>query len=160
MDFLAHYLWSYAIYFSRKRAALIALVGVAPDAISFGPHLVYSLLSTGLQLGPPANIPDYVHVLYQLTHSLVIFLAAAGIAYAVTRRFPWILGPWGIHILIDIPTHTEAFFPTPFLWPLSSYTVSGISWAAPWFMVANYAALLAAFSYLVGRRYAQRKASL
>jgi hypothetical protein len=57
---------------------------------------------------------------------------------------------WVFHILIDIPTHTLRFFPTPFLWPISSYCASGISWANRWFLLANYSAL-AIVSFLLWR---------
>lgn len=55
------------------------------------------------------------------------------------------MSAWAIHILIDIPTHSDKFFPTQFLWPLSNYKFYGIIWATPWFMIINYGALVIAF---------------
>lgn len=49
---------------------------------------------------------------------------------------------WGVHILVDIPTHSYRFYPTPFLWPLSGWKFNGFSWGTPWFIVVNYGALL------------------
>ncbi len=63
------------------------------------------------------------------------------------RRFPYELLGWLLHILIDIPTHSYSFYPTPFLWPISQYKFDGISWGTPWFMIVNYSSL--AISYLV-----------
>lgn len=60
----------------------------------------------------------------------------------------WALGAWGLHILTDIPTHRRAFFPTPFLWPFSNYTVDAISWANPWFFFANLVALAVVYVVL------------
>jgi hypothetical protein len=44
---------------------------------------------------------------------------------------------WLLHILVDIPTHSTRFFPTPFLWPISSYEFSGIGWANPMIFIPN-----------------------
>ena len=50
---------------------------------------------------------------------------------------------WALHILIDIPTHVLAFFPTPFLFPISEYRFSyGIQWSNIYFMIINYTLLL------------------
>lgn len=57
------------------------------------------------------------------------------------RRVPWAVGGWLLHILMDIPTHPASFYPTSFLWPLSSMRLGGISWATPWFLIVGYAAL-------------------
>ena len=54
---------------------------------------------------------------------------------------------WALHILIDILTH-KAIFAVHFLWPLSDYGFNGIRWENRWFMALNYAALLAAFTWL------------
>jgi hypothetical protein len=45
---------------------------------------------------------------------------------------------------MDIPTHSERF-PTPFLWPLSSYRIIGISWRQGWFMALDVSALAVVF---------------
>jgi hypothetical protein len=49
---------------------------------------------------------------------------------------------WALHILIDIPSHTIGFYPTPFLFPISEYRFPyGVSWANTWYMIINYTAL-------------------
>jgi len=48
----------------------------------------------------------------------------------------------------DIPTHTESYFPTPFLWPLPTPFVNGIPWSTPWAMLANYAGTIVVYSTL------------
>ena len=58
-----------------------------------------------------------------------------------TKKNPWEILGWPLHILIDIPTHTYQFYPTPFLWPISTYKFDGISWGTPWFMIVNYSSL-------------------
>jgi hypothetical protein len=51
--------------------------------------------------------------------------------------------------LLDIPSHSRAFFPTPFLWPLSKVTFDGVDWTTPRVMVANYVALAIVYALLV-----------
>jgi membrane-bound metal-dependent hydrolase YbcI (DUF457 family) len=76
-------------------------------------------------------IPQFVHVLYNFTHSLIIFAFIFGLVWFFYRKPFLPLLAWGLHILIDIPTHSAAFFPTPFLWPVSDFMVNGISWGQP-----------------------------
>jgi hypothetical protein len=60
----------------------------------------------------------------------------------------WAMLGWLVHILIDIPTHSYQFYPTPFLWPLSSWKFNGISWGQKWFMIANYSTIVIAYAAL------------
>ena len=39
--------------------------------------------------------------------------------------------PWYSNILLDIPTHTLQFFPTPVFYPLSDFGVDGTRWSDP-----------------------------
>ncbi len=73
---------------------------------------------------------------------LIIFVAVFAIVWFLLRRPVWELGGWFLHILIDIPTHSYKFFPTPFLWPVSDLKIDGISWGTQWFMILNYGSLL------------------
>ena len=38
-------------------------------------------------------------------------------------------GTWALHILIDIPTHSQRRWGPQFLWPLLGVAVDGLSWA-------------------------------
>ena len=156
MDIFAHYLWSYGIFFKEKKAWLLGIIGILPDLISFGPHFMYSIFN-GFKFGPPINIPDYIHDLYNFTHSFIMFLVLFFIFYLFLKKKSIYLIPWGIHILMDIPTHTQRFFATPFLWPVSSFTVSGVSWATSWFMIANYSLIFALFLYRFIQKYKKKK---
>lgn len=151
MDIFAHWLWTYALYFKNKYRFLAAFFGILPDMLSFGPFFLYNMLSNGLRLGKPeiSSIPEFVFVGYNFTHSLVIFLIIVGVIYFITRNIPIVLGGWLFHIIIDIPTHTRGFFPTPFLWPLSEFKISGISWADPIFLTVNYLLLFFIYVYLL-----------
>ncbi len=95
-----------------------------------------------------------VALLYGLSHSLVIFLVIAGIIilswkfFQKPGRLPWEMGGWLFHILLDIPTHTYRFFPTPLFWPLAGWKFDGFSWANPVFLIINYSAIAAVYTIL------------
>lgn len=93
--------------------------------------------------------------LYNISHSIIIFFLLFGIIYLIFKRPVWEMLGALIHILCDIPTHSYAFFPTPFLWPLSDFKVDGFSWGTPWFMVLNYSLLLLAYTLLARKKRRQ-----
>lgn len=156
MDIFAHGLWTAAAAKSlsrpsrRLRTGWAAFFGVAPDLFSFGIYTagaVFGLTRIPFEYhAEPVQyaglVPAYIQTLYHYTHSFIIFAIVFGLVWLIRRRPFWELGGWGLHILIDIPTHSSRFFPTPFLWPISDFTVNGISWGNPWFMAVNYSALL------------------
>lgn len=153
MDIFAHGLWAYAIYHRSKHKWLATFFGMMPDLIAFGFFFISYWITNGFNFSKPGfsgNIPEYVFVGYNFTHSIIIFLIIIGIVYYVTRKIPWYIGGWLLHILIDIPTHKVAgYFPTPFLWPLSNFKVGGISWHDPKFMIINYGTLFFVYVYIL-----------
>jgi hypothetical protein len=151
MDILAHFLWTLAIYWQHPKRYLAAVIGFLPDILSFGPHMIYSIISGTLQFGKPELhvIPQWVFLLYDITHSIVIFAVGAALLWYFAREWFWLSWGWALHIVIDLPTHTAEFFPTPLLWPISGFTLSGISWATGWFMIANYISLAAVYVWLI-----------
>jgi len=162
VDVLAHGLWGGAGFLGGRRKVFFAafILGMAPDLLSFGLfHLTHpqwiSQRILGEVSGPPSIsiLPDFVFHAYNLTHSLVVWSVLFGLIWVWRRHPQWVFLAWGLHILCDIPTHSSAYFPTPFLWPLPTPYVQGISWATSWFMATNYTALLLAYiALLVHRR--------
>lgn len=171
MDIFAHGLWAGAAYKAAKketnkslRISFAVFFGIFPDLFAFAPAFIY-LLYQAIFLGEGFSsfrqhadiesstvahqVPlfDLSNSLYNFSHSLIIFLAVFCLAWIFCRRPIWELGGWLMHILIDIPTHSYNFFPTPFLWPLSDFKINGISWGMHWFMILNYGSLL--FLYVV-----------
>jgi membrane-bound metal-dependent hydrolase YbcI (DUF457 family) len=90
--------------------------------------------------------------LYNVSHSLIIFLLIFGIAYLIFKKPLWILGGWLLHIVVDIPTHSYQFYPTPILWPLSSYKFNGFAWANEWLLIADVVLLAAVYFFLFRKR--------
>ena len=87
-------------------------------------------------------------LLYSLSHSLVIFAIVIISIYIIKRKVLYVLLGWGLHIILDILTHTKEFFPTPFLYPLSNFLINGITWRQNWFLITNYIVLTTIFTYL------------
>ena len=90
------------------------------------------------------------HLLYDISHSLIIFFLVVVVLFIIFRKVILELSGWLLHILIDIPTHSYRFYPTPFLWPISGIKFNGLSWATPWFIIINYSAII--FVYLILRK--------
>lgn len=161
MDIFAHGLWAAAAArgVNRKAARRIrtgwaAFFGMFPDLFAFSVPvclMLWARLTGGADAVPAGrHLPHFelAWQLYQISHSLFTFAAVFGLAWLVARRPVLELLGWLLHILIDIPTHTLRFFPTPFLWPVCSYVFSGISWANRWFLLSNYGALLIVYILL------------
>jgi hypothetical protein len=148
VDTFAHALWSWIIFrnylFTNKEVWLAVFFGVAPDLFSWTIYLFYNLITNGFKIGKPAleAIPNWIFTLYGITHSLFVFAFVALACFIALKHVPIYLWAWLIHILIDIPTHSRDFLPTPFLWPLSSWHFPGISWGTPVIMIINWAGIL------------------
>lgn len=172
MDILAHALWALILgkglsrqLKQRVNLRWITFWGIFPDLFAFALYTIFSLVNSG-SLHPPhtlaAATPETLEIiqisnlLYQGSHSLIIFLVLFFLVWEVLillsrnargpqpilESFPVILLGWGLHILMDIPTHSKTFYPTPFLWPFSEWTFNGFSWGQPWFMIVNYSLII------------------
>ncbi len=165
MDIFSHGLWG-SISFGRKnrRSFWISFFfGMFPDLVSFGYYFL------GVFLGwyyhpsfsgghpPPEAIPQIIHTLYQWSHSLVIFTVVFAFMWLLFRRPVYEMLAWPLHIIFDIFTHTERFFPTPFLWPISDYHLSIINWSDPRVFIPNVLLLLLLYLwFFVARPRAKR----
>lgn len=82
VDIVSHGFWG-TIAFGRRTGRsfwLAFMVGIAPDVFSFGILTMAGMLGLSeppdFSHGtlPESSIPQYVHHLYNITHSLVVFL--------------------------------------------------------------------------------------
>ncbi|GEM_PF-144591 len=174
MDIVAHGLWAATASEAAKgkgtpvRTGWAFFWGVFPDLFAFALPLTWIggsfLLGNisfaeiphphGAYAGDPttASLMLLAETLYQYSHSAIIFLVIFFCVRMFTGRYRFELGGWGLHILMDIPTHSRAFYPTPVFWPISNWTFDGISWATPWFLITNYALLCALLLFLKYKR--------
>ncbi|MEK7546745.1 MAG: metal-dependent hydrolase [Patescibacteria group bacterium] len=90
--------------------------------------------------------------LYNISHSMVVFFVVIALViifrkfFLKKNRIPWEMGGWFLHIALDVPTHSYAFYPTPVFWPIAGWKFQGYAWANPLFIVVNYTALIIAYS--------------
>jgi hypothetical protein len=174
MDVFAHGLWAGAAsktanikIFQKKplKTWKTVVFGVFPDVFAFAPAFIYMFASyifpsipkmyhpgPGGQVEPATEnaliISNLTHNLYNLSHSLIIFFLIFGLIWLIFHRPIWEMGAWLLHILMDIPSHSYDFYPTPFLWPVSDFKVNGVHWGTPWFMIINYSLIILAYIIL------------
>lgn len=165
MDIVSHGLWGAVAFGRRNRSSfwLAFVIGLAPDLLSFG------VLWTAVVLGlaekpdfshgtpPESSIPQYVHHLYNVTHSFIIFLVVFLLIWSLLKRPLRELGAWGLHVLVDVPTHSYAFFPTPILWPLFKWKFDGWQWTTPTILVPNFVLLAMVYAWYLSTPYRNRK---
>src|SRR3989338_8232732 len=155
MDVLSHGLCGGVAFGQKNKKSFWTsfAFGVGPDLLSFGIFSVMNIL--GLVSGPdwsngppdPHTIPQYVNMLYNITHSFVIFTVVFLLVLWIRKKPMYEMFAWPLHILFDLPTHSTQFFPTPFLWPLGEYRVDGIPWSHPWIFFPNWIFLIVLYLY-------------
>lgn len=142
VDTFSHGLWTYIIFnsfLSGKFLWLAIFFGMAPDLFSWTIYALYKLIKDRKFGRPNLNkIPQWVFTLYGLTHSIFSILLVFIIVYLINGNVPIFLLAWPIHVLIDIPTHSGKFLPTPFLWPIFEWKFPGISWGEPWLFALDW----------------------
>jgi len=154
VDTIAHGLLSFIIFRKFKPLKYIWLAiffGVLPDLSSWTIYLTYGLFTGSFAHAGPtqlSSIPNWVFTLYGISHSLIVFGIVALAIFTVKRHIPGYLFAWPIHILIDIPTHSREFLPTPFLWPISDWAFPGIGWGNPYIFFTYWILILLFLIYI------------
>jgi len=161
MDIVAHALWTTAAATTARRRmgrplhlGWAVFWGVFPDVFSFAIpatlRIWWYVSGASQSLMPDAHTThhfQFVWRLYDCSHSLLVFAATFGFVWLLFGRPVLELFGWGLHILIDIPTHQGIFAPH-FLWPLSNYRFEGIRWESHWFQSVNYGVLMVVLVWL------------
>lgn len=143
MDIVSHWLrWWLAFGRKSKKEYFSAVAWwIMPDLFSFGIFTVSTVLwfnsKVDFSKQDMNQIPDYVHILYNITHSIIIWIIVFLLLRIIFRKPIKSVFAWLLHILIDIPTHSIAFFATPFLWPISSLKIDWISRGTPMIFFTN-----------------------
>ncbi|MCP4685000.1 MAG: hypothetical protein GY867_06060 [bacterium] len=138
---------------------------MTPDVLTEGLLMVPYLLGIGgmpgWESGHP-NITDhqaFAQTPYNVPHSLVLFAGVLVLLSVTAIRWWWVVAPWGLHILIDIPIHSLALFPTPFLWPVSDFRIDGVGWDHPAVWVVDVTLLLAAYALWLHSKFRHSRGS-
>lgn len=128
--------------------------GIFPDLFAFTIPFVVGIATVVSNVGAPltkGSWPlglrgDLAPMLYNYSHSLVIWLVVFIAAWIYYKRPRWELLGWALHILIDIPSHANGFYLTPLFFPISGWKFThGVSWAHPIYMIVNYSAMVIAW---------------
>ena len=136
-----------------------ALFGMLPDMMSFSYVVFKHVLNGGRGKPPPESIPDWVFAAYNMTHSLIIVMSVILLLFLVNRWLGISVCAWLWHVICDIPTHSKAYFPTPFLYPLSDFTVDGVSFMRPSIFISYWSFLIVAGVLLVWLKQPKHKDS-
>ena len=172
MDIFAHALWAGAgVVLARRRWPRIAprtvvltmTLAALPDLFhplpligwwlfGDGSLAVLRAYATALPTNEPV-LPPWValwsHHLHCVAHSAVVAAVATALLWAMMRSV-WIpLLGWWSHIVIDVFTHSADFYPSPVLYPFTQRGFDGLAWNTPWFVLANYTALVAVGLWLL-----------
>lgn len=160
MDILAHALWTTAAGIAGRKKlkkpihlGWLAAWGLCPDLIVFtvpATVRIWRFLSGASKtLLPDGRSPrfEWFGELYKATHSAVVFAVCFGALWILLRRPVLEMLGWIIHITMDVFTHS-GWFAVNFLWPVSPVHVDGKRWEQPWFLAANYAALVSFYVWL------------
>lgn len=158
MDYIAHGLWSYIAFHKIRRPLWAVGFGLLPDSSSWLIYVIYRWVTNG-SFGRPVleELPWWIYVLYNISHSLIISCGVIVVISLLLKRVPVYMLAWPLAILLDIPTHTRDFLPTPFLWPLSEWRFDGFSWASTWFVVLNYSVMLTLLLWIRWKRQQRTK---
>lgn len=151
VDTLAHAVISFIFYneFPSNTIWMAILFGILPDLLSWTIFAGYNIFTRG-KIGRPnlKEIPKWVYSLYNYAHSLFVFLFIATLIYLVNGEIQVYLWAWPLHILIDIPTHSRKFLPTPFLWPFFDWKFLGISWNVRWFFILYWSVIISSLFFI------------
>lgn len=176
MDIFSHALWAGAVAYAgkhnlekRTKHKLHIWVGIFfsifPDLFAFGfpfAWFAWKLLSgemsfSGLPVPGDAEpfrlagfwVFDLAQKLYLFSHSLIIFSLVFLLTWRILKRPAFELLGWPLHILIDIPTHSYKFYPTPIFWPISTASLNGVEWKTPWLFALNILLLLGVYTAII-----------
>lgn len=167
MDVFSHGLWTGAVAKTVNlkkektlRVWLAVIFGVFPDVFAFAAAFVFLgyikltggkspfMIRPGKVEAPISQEPFILrltHYFYNFSHSLFVFFIIFALVAWYYKKPVWEMGGWLLHILMDIPTHSFAFFPTPFLWPISNFKVNGTHWGTLRFEAINYSLIILAY---------------
>jgi hypothetical protein len=166
MDIVSHWLigWIALGRKNKKQFWLSFAFWILPDLASFG---VFSAVTIGMRIrggwsveafDPATHVtPEYVHILYNIFHSVVIWALVFVVLRLIFGKPIKACYARLLHILLDIPTHSLAFFATPFLWPISSYKFDGIPWSNKWIFFPNVAIIIIVYGIWFWKKYKKKK---
>ena len=185
MDIAAHALWAGAgVLIARRQmpalkltpraVALTMAMAALPDLIHLLPLMLwwvfgsgtaadlytYAIASPGQEPPMPHWVQHFAHHLHCIMHSAITTAAAALLLWLALRTLWLPLLGWWSHVVLDVFTHSAAFYPSPVLYPLTQQGFDGIAWNTQWFMLLNYTLLAAVWVWLAWSHWRARHRQL
>ena len=175
MDVVSHWFWGVLATRKHVNWKVAGPMSVLPDLLAFVPSFVYSI-ANGLERPTvddttvTSDFPAIAWEMYQYTHSAVVVTVGVLVTWWLFTLFRgsrfeaqfaeqhrskplmmafllWV--PWYLNILLDIPSHTLQFFPTPVFYPISDFRVDGTRWSTPSVLFTNVGVLLVLWMYVL-----------
>jgi len=129
MDPLTHLLLTRKMIGADQK---IVAAGLAADLPFYLTYPIWLIARGGITDAVRRNewpeAPQWMQRLHHIFHSLPVLLAVIIVIRLVKGDWPLWGAAWGLHILVDIPTHSRQTWAPQFLWPFSDVTVDGVSW--------------------------------
>lgn len=154
MDIFSHWLWWWLVTWRKHKKQFYAsfIIWMLPDLIPFWILFVLTFLwivnLPAWQQNNVSWIPWYIFFLYAVTHSLIIFAIVFFVTFLILKKFYLPFIARFLHIIIDIPTHSLKFFPTPFLWPICDFKIDWIPWSNPKILISDLIILFILYSWI------------
>jgi len=170
MDIISHGLYGWTIFGRKNKKQLWLSIGfgILPDFLSFGIPFAGTIVAmlSGSHISAFSQAwhhtgENYIAVIYNITHSLIVWAVVFGALWLIYKKPVKASFAWLLHILIDIPTHSIAFFATPFLWPISNYKFDGIPRSNKMIFIPNVIVLVVLCSmYIYKKRHKSHKKAI
>ena len=165
MDVISHSLWAGAAAevlrrrgtFARRDVAVATAFGAMPDVVALLPVSLWASGSTepwesmvAYVTATPGKEPDLApwaqvaeHVLHCSAHSVVVLAVFALIAWRFQPALRSAALGWGLHLALDVPTHSESYYAVTLFYPFSEWHIDGIAWTTPAVLGLNWILLAA-----------------
>ena len=139
------WVWAVVLAVLPDLGHMLPVTGWAMSALSSADWWQYATASPGQEPPMPAQVVWWAHHLHCVLHSAISALLVTALVGWWLKGFWLPLLGWWLHIVIDVFTHSAAYFPSPVFYPLTYWGFDGWAWNEPAFMLLNYSALALAW---------------
>ena len=138
MDPLTHLLITRRVMGADRKVAFAGLAADIPFYLTYPIWLIQQgQIASAFRKNEWPGAPGWMQIAHHIFHSLPVLLAVTVAIRLIKGRWPRAALAWGLHIVVDIPTHSRRGWAPQFLWPLSDVTVDGLSWTEAMLSIAT-----------------------
>lgn len=130
MDPISHTVVTAVLLDRRAKTLLVALSPDLPWYLLYPVWLLAkSSARSALRSGDWPMPPRWLQEIHYAAHSLVVLGSVLSVSRLLERGENRLAWAWLLHILLDIPTHSQPRMAPRIFWPLSRWSFDGFSWA-------------------------------